>query len=674
MQSIDLASQPAAPHLLIQPKYRADIDGLRAVAVLLVVAFHAFPNWVPSGFMGVDVFFVISGFLISTILFENLAKNRFSFREFYQRRIRRIFPALLTVLLATLAFGWFVLLSDEGSQLGKHTAGGTAFIANLILWSESGYFDTAAETKPLLHLWSLGIEEQFYIVWPLLLWLAFKRGFGMLALTVVVAIASFAWNIWQINSAPIATFYSPFTRVWELLAGSCLAWLTLTRPGWNQGALTWQRQVQSLAGFVLLGLGIWQINRDLAFPGWWAVLPVAGSVLIISGGPQALLNRVLLSNRLMVWFGLISFPLYLWHWPLLAFVRIVEGPSPLRNTRLVAVAAAILLAWLTYRLIEKPVRSGLPGKPVVPALALAMSGVFVIGTLAMTGAVKPRHVDPALAPVMAAISDWEYPNGLRTEKFAGQTFYTSPGGPATTVFFGDSHVEQYSPRILELARTAPGLVHTTVFASVGGCPPVPNFFQAPNPHEKCSRFTDASLQYIAREEVTTVVVGGCWNCYFIDEKKPPLSEPFRGSGPNALRDSFRGREGSELALHRLGDLLKSLATTKKVYLLLDNPLGPAYDPRSYVAGSRFDRMSLQQNIPKSTALTPEMAALQRELKAVADAAGVSVIDPVAHLCPAGICEILGEQGEFVYRDDHHLRPFYVRKRANYLDVVLLAPH
>ena len=172
---------PAHSELLTLPKYRADIDGLRAIAVLSVVGFHAFPKWVAGGFIGVDIFFVISGFLISTIIFGNLTAGTFSFIEFYSRRVRRIFPALLLLLIACYAFGWFALLADEYKQLGKHIAGGAGFVSNLVLWNERGYFDNSAVTKPLLHLWSLGIEEQFYIVWPLLLWLASRLRVNLLA-------------------------------------------------------------------------------------------------------------------------------------------------------------------------------------------------------------------------------------------------------------------------------------------------------------------------------------------------------------------------------------------------------------------------------------------------------------------------------------------------------------
>lgn len=184
---------------LTHPKYRPDIDGLRAIAILSVVGFHAFPDWVKGGFIGVDIFFVISGYLISTIIFDSLEHNRFSFVEFYSHRIKRIFPALLLVLISCFIFGWFTLLADEYKQLGKHIAGGAGFVSNFIFWNESGYFDNAAQTKPLLHLWSLGIEEQFYIIWPWLLWFTWKKRLNFLTITIAVAIISFGLNIARVN-------------------------------------------------------------------------------------------------------------------------------------------------------------------------------------------------------------------------------------------------------------------------------------------------------------------------------------------------------------------------------------------------------------------------------------------------------------------------------------------
>ena len=216
-------------------KYRPDIDGLRAIAVISVVLFHAFPDSIfKSGFVGVDVFFVISGFLISTIIFKGMNRRiggtgeskPFSFIDFYSRRVRRIFPSLIFCLLTFLVLGWFVLLPEEYSLFGKHTMGASAYVSNLLLWSEAGdYFQTASQTKPLLHLWSLGIEEQFYLIWPLVLFIAYKLNFNIFTLALVGALASFGFELRSVHDNPTAAFYSPFLRFWELMAGSLLAWL-----------------------------------------------------------------------------------------------------------------------------------------------------------------------------------------------------------------------------------------------------------------------------------------------------------------------------------------------------------------------------------------------------------------------------------------------------------------
>ncbi len=397
-------SSKSIPHAydqkLTHPKYRADIDGLRAVAVLSVIGFHAFPRFIKGGFIGVDIFFVISGYLISTIIFENLERGSFSFVAFYSRRIKRIFPSLLIVLAACFAFGWFALLADEYKQLGKHIAGGAGFISNFILLHESGYFDNGAETKPLLHLWSLGIEEQFYIIWPLLLWVAFKKRFNLLTLTIVVAATSFYFNLRYISGGHVvADFYLPQTRFWELSAGSLLAWLTQHKQrslskfnsqldGWlgkiiyaqspaADGSLV--RNVRSLAGALLITIGMVVITNQSNFPGWLALLPTLGAVLIISAGAEAWLNRAVLSHRILVWFGLISFPLYLWNWPLLSFARIIQGDLVAPEIRVAAISISIGLAWLTYKFIEKPVRFGNHGKTKTIILIALMILTGIIG-------------------------------------------------------------------------------------------------------------------------------------------------------------------------------------------------------------------------------------------------------------------------------------------------------
>lgn len=382
----------------MKAQYRPDIDGLRALAVLAVVAYHAFPARLTGGFIGVDVFFVISGFLITSHIFENLDKGQFSFTDFFGRRIRRIFPALILVMACSLAFGWFVLLDDEFAQLGKHVASGAAFITNFILVDESGYFDNAAETKPMLHLWSLAVEEQFYIVWPLVLWLSWKRKFNLLTITILVAVLSFYLNLRFIKSHPTETFFWPVGRFWELLSGSVLAWLLLYKSDLLIRVKLWvdkfvvrvihskdvdadgstTSNLMSFFGLLLLAYGVIRINESLSFPSKWAIIPVLGAVLIIASGSKAWLNRIFLMNPIAVWFGLISYPLYLWHWPILSFLQIVEGEMPHRDARILAVLLSIFLAWATYRFIEKPTRR----KSVKHIRTLALSfALFVIGAL-----------------------------------------------------------------------------------------------------------------------------------------------------------------------------------------------------------------------------------------------------------------------------------------------------
>jgi len=342
------------------PIYRPDIDGMRAIAVLSVVLFHAFPSYIQGGFVGVDVFFVISGFLISSIIFSGLEKNSFSFMVFYSRRINRIFPALLVVLFASWTFGWVALFADEFMQLGKHIAGGAAFVSNLVLLKEAGYFDNSAETKILLHLWSLGIEEQFYLLWPLILVLAWKVRFNALALIIAAVAISFWLNISNVKADAVSVFYSPLTRFWELLSGSLLAYLTINKyilfPSWRGTAGPRVRNCQSFAGMAMLIIAFFLVTKDDTFPGWWALLPTVGTVLIINAGPHAWINRTILSNKVAVFVGLISFPLYLWHWPLLTFARIIESQPPSPQIRWFAVGLSVLLAWLTYRLIETPLK------------------------------------------------------------------------------------------------------------------------------------------------------------------------------------------------------------------------------------------------------------------------------------------------------------------------------
>ncbi len=343
-----------------------------------MVLFHAFPKLLKGGFIGVDIFFVISGYLITTIILENLESGNFSFKEFYARRIRRIFPALILVLLASTILGWVYLLATQYQQLGKHIAAGAAFLSNFILWSEAGYFDNAAKMKPLLHLWSLGIEEQFYIIWPFIVWLTWKLKFNIIIMLLAVIGPSFILNLYIVTDDQVAAFYSPQTRFWELLCGGLLASLNFYKidvqnkiapilgKALEQNKHTLRlKQTDNLLpnvlaslAMLLLILGLIHIRKTVDFPGTWALLPVMSAMLFILAGPTAYINRKILANKICVWFGLISFPLYLWHWLLISFAHIIE-PGHLSNLKLLSlVAVSILLSWGTYIFAEKPVRFG----------------------------------------------------------------------------------------------------------------------------------------------------------------------------------------------------------------------------------------------------------------------------------------------------------------------------
>jgi len=382
--------------MIDHPTYRPDIDGLRAIAVLAVLIFHAFPEVLPGGFVGVDVFFVISGYLITGIILRDLERQQFSLRHFYAQRVRRIFPALLLVLLFCLGVGWLALTSGEYKQMGRYVAGGAAFLNNFLFWRDAGYFDSAADSKPLLHLWSLAIEEQFYIFWPLLLIVLAKlfpkddrlktRALWLIGGLLVVF---FGLSVWQVQSDTVAAFYSPLCRSWELLAGAALAAL----PAKLQIR---RKHILSLLGLVFLIAAYALIDKHRAFPGAWALLPVLGSGCLIAAGGEAVVNRKLLANRAMVWVGLISYPLYLWHWPLLSFIRIFEAQTPSAAIRVGLLIVSAVLAYLTYRWIERPIRllKATPAqkRAVLWGLSLAMIAMLFIGYgIKQNDGLKFRH-------------------------------------------------------------------------------------------------------------------------------------------------------------------------------------------------------------------------------------------------------------------------------------------
>lgn len=459
MTSLKAQSAPVTEKHLSHPKYRPDIDGMRAIAVGSVVLFHAFPELLPGGFTGVDIFFVISGYLISTILMKSAEQGTFSIGEFYSRRINRIFPALFLVMLCSYAFGWFSLFTNEFQQLGKHIAGGAGFVANLVLFNESGYFDTVAETKPFLHLWSLGIEEQYYIVWPLVIWAAWKKRFNVLYVAVLLFAASFIANIMNVRENPAYTFYMPHTRAWELIIGSILAYLhCFPSKRFKKTALI--SNLLSFAGLGLIAYGLATITKADQFPGWVALYPTLGAALVIGAGPNALLNRFVLGNRLFVWIGLISFPLYLWHWPLLTYARIIENGTPSESLRTLLVVAAVVLAWMTYQFVEKPVRKS-RNRNSTTALVALMVAVGVAGYLSYvynglpwrssiqkTIAVQDQFVGPVWKYASNDLCLNRYPYDERKD-FSYWFCMTNKDAPPSLLVFGNSYANHLYPGLAQ---------------------------------------------------------------------------------------------------------------------------------------------------------------------------------------------------------------------------------
>ena len=330
-------------------KYRPDIDGLRAIAILLVILYHFFPSLVPSGFIGVDIFFVISGYLISKNIFNNLKKNKFSFLDFYRRRIRRIFPSLIIVLIFSLVFSYALMLPNEFQLFVEHLFYSAIFLYNFILINGFGYFEAATLTKPLLHLWSLSIEEQFYLIWPVILFFLWKRKNCnyFLFLFFFLSLFLFIFLSKNINNS----FYLPYCRFFELIAGSLIAHYEIFKTKKN----IIRFKTTGIIGFLIILISVNIIDNNNFFFGL-VLLPVAGSSLIIFSNKNNFINKKILSNKLLVFVGLISYPLYLWHWPVLSFAIIYEDLWPDRYYRFLLLFIIFSLAIITHIFFEKPLR------------------------------------------------------------------------------------------------------------------------------------------------------------------------------------------------------------------------------------------------------------------------------------------------------------------------------
>ncbi|WP_063799666.1 acyltransferase family protein [Bradyrhizobium jicamae] len=651
------------PH--VTDYYRADIDGLRAFAVLSVVLYHAFPKVVTGGFVGVDVFFVISGFLISKILFTEITEHRFSFTTFFERRIRRIFPALAVCLAAVSAFGFVPLTPPELGQLGKHVFFGAGFLSNIVLWSESGYFDSVGTYKPLLHLWSLGIEEQFYILWPALLWLAFRLKAKVGRLLAVLCLASFTINVALSTTDISADFYLPVSRFWELLAGAGLAW---------RGQFVLSPNVRSsisFAGLVALLTSAGLFTAEMRFPGWLALLPVAGAVAVILAGPEATVNRIFFSNRAAVFVGLISYPLYLWHWPLISYayvIRLGQAPTPLMATALVA--AGFLLAWVTYRFIEYPVRFGAHrhGRTQIVAACVAVLGACGLVLWAKNG--FPDRFPPLPGVDIRKIGDAKLDADFKPTKDMqvsnhGWTLVAHLGhGERKVALSGDSQLLHYGPRVQQLADEGQ-LAAKTYFVTGPRCPPVPGVIQR-DKFAACASLPGILADLVQREKVQSVALGAAWGGY--SDEGMLIERDGRQLPANT-------KEGMDAFYANLEDYVRLLQSRgARVYLVLGVPFHERFNPGKMVTRS-LTGFRIAPDVEKAVPIAELQAAhatVNAKLRAVGEHTGTTLLDPLPDICGSGgdSCLPFFGAGEPKFSDNVHLRPIFVGEHIRFLDPLL----
>jgi peptidoglycan/LPS O-acetylase OafA/YrhL len=671
----------ALRHPVALADYRPDVDGLRAIAILAVVFFHAVPTYMPGGFTGVDVFFVISGFLITGLILRALTQDRFSIFEFYTRRARRIFPALILVLVVVWFFGWLWLLPDGYQRLTRHLTAGATFGLNLILYKDfDGYFQGLSSA--LTPLWSLGVEEQFYLMWPLLIVAVWRFRKGHPALLGIVALASFALNVAIMSSNPIADFYLPWNRLWELALGGVIAYVQLQGfrvPTVMTNAIATKLPTglrapdprsRSLFGAALLLVSFAALSGNVPFPGWFALGPCLGAALIISAGPQNWFNRHVLASSPMVYLGLISYPLYLWHWPLLSLAQSVDTRRSYSVAlTAAAIAAAFVLAAVTYRFVERPVRSAPRRVRVAGLLCVLMIGCASLGYLAYTKRVPALSESPGVERVMQATVENIWPESIRHAPGAAIEEGILPigNGPRHVLFSGDSNIQQYYSRIVKLLADRPLNSHSATFAVRGYCAfGAVDIAGANESIERnrpgCRTYLDRVLGMANDPKVDTIVIGASWYVYFVAvQDQNHLGQP----GPL--------RAGTDRALDSLKRTVAELIRRgKQVYIVLQMPVGTRLDPHQLIRRAFFPPKSIvDARSPRTSEIMRAIGPINSKLREVAQETGAKVIDPVPSLCTSTMCPVISPAGDPIYRDWNHLRPSYVRDNVTFLDETVL---
>jgi len=502
--------------------YRPEIDGLRAIAVLPVILFHAGFSVFSGGFVGVDVFFVISGYLITSILISEMGSGNFSILKFYERRARRILPALFVVMLACLPFAWMWMLPQQFKDFSESLVAVVIFASNILFWREEGYFAGPAELKPLLHTWSLAVEEQYYLLFPIFLLLFWRLGRNwLLAIIILLALGSLALSEWGWRNAASANFYLAPTRAWELLAGSICAFLT-------NGPEQRSSNLLSLTGLVLILFSIFQYDEHTPFPSVYALAPVGGTALIILFAGRRTLVARLLSTAPFVGIGLISYSAYLWHQPLFAFARLRSLTEPSAMLMAGLALASLVLAWVTWLFIETPFRkktfallsgrralfatSGVTG---IAFVCFGLSGILADGFKGRINENAMRYAEPATGPPFT-------PDGCAFETRAN---FKPPQHPIQkcaernaselidVMLIGDSHGTMiYEVLGPELRQKNIGYYEYQLFA----CPPVPGLVRYEGKAKSgipCGAMHEDAFKYARDANISTIVLVGRFPFY-----------------------------------------------------------------------------------------------------------------------------------------------------------------
>lgn len=642
--------------------YRSDIDGLRAVAVGLVLLYHSGLGLLPGGFIGVDVFFVISGYLITKLIATDIAHDRFSLLEFYRRRIKRLVPAYALVAAATLAVGWLISLPAHYRDTAQGVFSSAGYFSNIWFWRETGYFAGQAEIQPMLHTWSLAVEEQFYIIFPLIMLGLVRLRIAARALRTVfilLFVASLAWAQWLLTRDASASFYLLPSRAWELMAGAALALGGMAAPA----------RASHAAGQVGIGLVLILASGLLLaagphFPGIAALPACLGSMLVLHGGRVGNgVSRLFLGNGPMVFIGKISYSLYLWHWPLFAFYRYYFMAEPTVAVSLALLALSVLCATLSWAWVERPFRrrAALPGIRVF-VFAAAVSGSLMAASLLihLRGGL-PQRFSPEIQAIYNLGQEQEGQGcfeQLAAQRPPGRACVLGADAvPPRVALWGDSHVYQYARPLEEAFRD-----RQLSFRLYGynQCPPVLGVEPKVEGHATgCVRYNEETLRRILGDpSIVTVVMAGRHSLsmighYGLVEPDVPVAVDFVPVAglPDAPRETAY--------LARMAATVRALVAGGKHVVLIQPVPEIGFDVPQAVGLAmmrRSDPAALQ--IPRAAYLERQ-ARIRETLAALARLPGVSLVDPAALVCPDSACRVV-RGGTILYRDDDHLSRAGVR--------------